>query len=155
MLVASQDLDLPELSNKKMAPGALLHLLQQTGINLLPGEGDEELARVSKVETVEDKCIEDLSLGCRSYFIRSSRWSHQLASQEIMVKVRENMDMDQEFAEDQEKDWKAVVFYPHKVECVLARDSDQNCSRKFVNDSHSHSTFQMLMAGHTLSSQEA
>jgi cancer susceptibility candidate protein 1 len=40
-----------------------------------------------------------------------------------MVKVRENNEMDMEFAEDQEKDWKSIVFWNNKVGCVKARDS--------------------------------
>jgi hypothetical protein len=63
-----------------MSPGALLILLQQAGINLLPNEDDTTLAKIWKTEGVEDKAIEDLSLGCRSFFIRSSRWSNSLES---------------------------------------------------------------------------
>lgn len=80
LMVPSQEVDLPEIANKPMAPGALLHLLQQAGINLLPNDDDATLAGIRKTDGVEDKCIEDLSLACRSYFMRSSRWSNTLES---------------------------------------------------------------------------
>lgn len=138
-----------------MAPGALLHLLQQAGINLLPSEQDALLADINKTEAVEDKVIEDLSLACRSYFLRSSRWSNTLDSNQILVKIKENMDFDQEFAEDQEKDWKSIVFYPNKAECVKARDSESKCKKELVKDTNSHSTLQMLLSHYDLTSQEA
>lgn len=154
-MVPSQEVDLPEISNKPMAPGALLHLLQQAGINLLPTDDDATLAGITKTEGVEDKCIEDLSLACRSYFMRSSRWSNTLESHQVMVKMRENMDFDQEFAEDQEKDWKSLIFYPNKVECVKAKDSENKCRRELQNQSSSHSNLQMLLANYSLTTQEA
>jgi len=37
--------------------------------------------------------------------------------------MRENLEFDEEFAEDQEKDWKSIVFGPNKCSCIKAKDS--------------------------------
>jgi len=84
-----------------MNPSELLNKLYQCGINLLPRDNDFELAEIDyKTKEVEDKAIEEICLLVRSFFIKSSRWSTTLPNDQIMVKIKENMEYDEEFAED-------------------------------------------------------
>lgn len=50
-----------------------------------------------------------------------------------MVRIRENMEYDEEFAEDQEKEWKSIVWWTNKCACVKSRDSWENLNENFVD----------------------
>jgi cancer susceptibility candidate protein 1 len=47
--------------------------------------------------------------------------------------MRENLEYDEEFAEDQEKDWKSVVFGANKCYCIKARDSAETLDEAMLN----------------------
>ena len=47
--------------------------------------------------------------------------------------MRENLEYDEEFAEDQEKDWKSVVFGANKCYCIKARDSAETLDESMLN----------------------
>ena len=100
-LLKNNDLGLEKIVDIEMSPAELLNKLYQCGINLLPRDSDFELAEMAeKNQGVEDKAIEEVCLAARSFFIRSSKWSTTLPSDQIMVKIKENMEYDREFAED-------------------------------------------------------
>lgn len=65
------------------------------------------------------------------------------------------MKYDEEFAEDQEKEWKSVVFWSDKIGCVKARDSRDKCDMSFIGDSVTHAFMQKLLTEHELVDQEA
>ena len=100
------------ITDKKLTPGKLLKELYNCGVNLLPVVEDADSAHICRksVET-EDNAIFDLSMGVRSFAIKSIRWSAALPNEQILVRMRENVEYDEEFAEVQPKLWKSVVFY--------------------------------------------
>ena len=51
----------------------------------------------------------------------------------VMVRIRENLEYDEEFAEDQEKDWKSIVWWPNKCAAIKARESSETLNESFVN----------------------
>ncbi len=74
--------------------------LYNCGVNLLPVVEDADSAHICRksVET-EDNAIFDLSMGVRSFAIKSIRWSAALPNEQILVRMRENIEYDEEFAE--------------------------------------------------------
>ena len=52
----------------------------------------------------------------------------------VLVRMRENFEFDEVFAEDQEKDWKSVVFGPNKCSVIKARDSSETLDESLLND---------------------
>jgi len=56
-----------------------------------------------------------------------------LSQDKILVRMRENLEFDEEFAEDQEKDWKSIVFGPNKCSCIKARDSSETLDENMLD----------------------
>lgn len=108
--------DLEFMYNKDFLPGSLLYKLQKSGINLLPEDQDIEEAELTlKDSEAEDRAIEDISLAVRGFFIKSSKWSSQVSDEKVVYYMRENLEYDEEFAEDQEKG-KAFGFLMERLE---------------------------------------
>jgi cancer susceptibility candidate protein 1 len=51
----------------------------------------------------------------RSFYLKSSRFSYQLSDKKVLLRIRENLAYDELFAEDQEKDWKSIMWFQNKV----------------------------------------
>lgn len=62
-----------------------------------------------------------------------------ISSDRVLVRIRENLEFDLEFAEDQEKDWKSVVFWDNKCACIKARDSADTLNDNFLDDTEVNS----------------
>ena len=43
------------------------------------------------------------------------------------MRLKENMEYDEFFAEDQEKDWSSVVFWFNRCGVIRSKDSDMKC----------------------------
>ena len=81
--------------------------LSKSGIHLLPRDEDAALGEIRiKDFLTEERAISDLSTGVRSFAFRSCRWNQQIESENIVVKLRENLEFDREFFEDHEPDWR-------------------------------------------------
>lgn len=89
----------------------------------------------------------------RSFYVKSSRFSGALPNNKILIRVKENLEYDENFSEDQEKDWKSIQIYPNKVKCVKARDSMPFCDEKFVDDTVAHGDLQILLREHSLTNK--
>lgn len=63
-----------------------------------------------------------------------------------MVSLHENLENDEEFAEDQEKDWRSIVFWANKVGCIKARESGDVLDEGFYNDSIVTTTWSSLLS---------
>ncbi len=62
--------------------------------------------------------ISDISQAVRSFYIESSRLNGVEANETIIAKIKENLEFDIEFAEDQEKDWKTIRWYNNKCAVI-------------------------------------
>ena len=49
------------------------------------------------------------------------------------MRIRENLEFDEEYAEDQEKDWKSIVWWSNKCACVRIRDSAETPNENLVD----------------------
>ena len=52
---------------------------------------------------------------------------------QILVRIKENLEYDREFDEDQEKDWKSICFWENKVACIRARDSAETLDNRYIS----------------------
>ena len=86
--------------DKLLSPGVLLKELYNCGVNLLPVVEDADTARIHRksVES-EENAIYDLAMAVKAFAIKSIRWSTTLASDQILVRMRENLEYDKEFDE--------------------------------------------------------
>jgi len=77
-----------------------------------------------------------------------------LSQDKILVRMRENLEFDEEFAEDQEKDWKSVVFGPNKCSVIKARDSSETLDESMLDGTETHANLELLFKKHELTNEE-
>ena len=94
--------------------------------------------------------IQDICFAVRSFFIKSSRWNHIINSEKIIVRLRENPEFDEDFAEDQEKDWKTFVWWKNKVGSIKIRDSYENLNENLLEGTLTHARLDLLLTKHNL-----
>lgn len=115
--------ELKHIKNKPFQPGYLLLELSKCGIHLLPVNEDAALGEIKlKDFHAEERAILDIATSVRAFAYRSCRWNPAIEPEQIVVKIRENLEFDREFFEDHEPDWKYVQWWPNK--CAFARCSD-------------------------------
>jgi len=69
--------------------------LLNCGVNLLPIPEDAKSANIcSKSVDTEDNAIEDIAVGVKSYFVKSSKWSTTLPGDQVLVRIRDNLEYD-------------------------------------------------------------
>ncbi len=70
--------ELAHLYGKEMEPTNLLYEFYKSGINLLPIDEDAEHCGIPlRVADAEEKAINDISLACRAFYFKNTRWSNQ------------------------------------------------------------------------------
>ncbi len=132
--------------------------LSKCGIHLLPRNEDVEQAGISlKDFQAEERAIADISSSVRAFAYRSCRWNSTIDADNVVVKIRENLEFDREFFEDHEPDWRYVNWWPNKVAYVRCCDLDETADMRIAAGQETHSLlFQALQAaGTTLASEEA
>lgn len=102
----------------------------------------------------EALAIQDVCFAVRSFFIKSSRWNHIINSEKIMLRMRENPELDEDFAEDQEKDWKTIVWWKNKVGAIKMRDSYENLNENLLDGTLTHARLDLLLTKDNLTAAE-
>ena len=67
-----------------------------------------------------------------------------------MVRLRENPENDEDFAEDQEKDWRTFVWWKNKVGCIKMRDSYENLNETLIEGTLTHARLDILLRKHSV-----
>ena len=126
-LVNCDEEALAHLANKdNLSPGYLLEELAKSGILLMPRNEDAELAGIEmKDQAAEERAIIDVALGVRAFHFRESKWNQSrdqanpgVPPENIVMRIRENLEFDAEFEEDYEPDWSYVMWWNNKVSFV-------------------------------------
>lgn len=147
--------ELKHIKNKKFQAGFLLLELSKSGIHLLPRDEDAALGEIRiKDFLTEERAISDLSTGVRSFAFRSCRWNQQIESENIVVKLRENLEFDREFFEDHEPDWRYAQWWTNKCSFVRCSDLDEKPDMRISAGHATHSMLSQAMQGGN-SSEEA
>lgn len=124
-LIEKADPELAHIVNKPYPPGLLLHLLLQSGINLMPTNEDAQLCGFQvKQKNVEERAIKEAATSVNGFAIRSSVWNKTLPSDRVAMNIRLNLEYDREFFEKDESDWKTYVWYENKCGFTKLRDND-------------------------------
>jgi len=138
--------ELEHIVDKPFDPTELLYLLRKSGINLLPVDEDAETCNLPlKAIAAEHKAADDISIAAKSFYIQSSKWNCNMDNNQILVKMRYNPECDEEFLEDQEKDWLSVSWWENKCEILRVRDSQDEPNKKRIKHTLTHTNFFMLM----------
>ena len=149
MLIEKSDPELKDIVNKKMSPGNLLLELSKCGIHLLPVDEDAKLGGISlKSRRAEEKAIIDIAQSLRSFAYRSCKWNKAIDSDNIVIKLRENLEFDREFFEDHEPDWKYVMWWPNKCAFVRCSDDADTPDTRLVAGHVTHTYLPLALKGH-------
>jgi cancer susceptibility candidate protein 1 len=93
---------------------------------LLPRNEDAQVGDIKlKDFHAEERAINDISVAVRAFAFRSCRWNSSIEADNIVIKVRENLEFDREFFEDHEPDWKYFMYWPNKCAFVRCSDLDE------------------------------
>ena len=126
-LVQCDESSLQHLVDREgFTPGYLLEELAKCGILLMPRNEDAQLAGIElKDRPAEERAIVDVALGVRAFHFRNCKWNQSrdaanpgVPSENIVMRIRENLEFDAEFEEDYEPDWRYVMWWNNKVSFV-------------------------------------
>jgi hypothetical protein len=133
--------ELSHLMNTEYQPGFLLQELSKCGVHLLPRDEDAKLAGIElKDRAAEERAILDICINVRAVHFRKAKWNQGAAGQEgigaqqVLMKIRENLEFDRVFQEDYEPDWRYMSWWCNKVGFIKgARDVDPTCSAELID----------------------
>jgi cancer susceptibility candidate protein 1 len=138
--------ELRHIKNKQFQPGFLLMELSKCGLHLLPREEDAALGEIKvKDFFAEEKSILDIATSVRSFAYRSCRWNQTIEQDQIVVKVRENLEFDREFFEDHEPDWRYLKWWPNKVAFVRCSDLDDTPDMRISIGQETHAILSLAL----------
>jgi cancer susceptibility candidate protein 1 len=131
-LIEQKEPELQHLVDQEMAPGILLKHLSRCGIHLTPDERDYKIAGIEpKNSDAEERAIWDIVTSVNAYSFRSAKWNkNPKLNENIVVKIRENLEYDREFYEDYEPDWRYVMWWANKCSFIDCTDLDEDFNKK-------------------------
>lgn len=83
----------------------------------------------------------------RSFAFRSSKWNKSVDNDNIVLKIRENLEYDREFYEDHEPDWKYVMWWSEKCAFVRCSDDAEQCDTRIADGHATHSLLNICIQG--------
>ena len=125
-LVEMEQPELRHLLGVEMHAGVLLMELQKCGINMIPEDADCERGGIHlKDKGAEERAILDIAQTLKVFAFQSVKQSQDASPENIVVRLRENPDNDRVFLEDDESDWKTVMWWNNKVSYIKSKNSDE------------------------------
>ena len=155
-LVNCDEEALAHLADKDgFSPGYLLEELAKCGILLMPRNEDSELAGIEpKDQAAEERAIIDVALGVRAFHFRECKWNQSkdqanpgVPPENIVMRIRENLEFDDEFLEDYEPDWSYVMWWNNKVSFVEnCRQDQESCNAQIKQGHLTHALLSLAAA---------
>ena len=143
---------LPELAHlrgRQLPPGVLLLELSKCGVHLLPENRDYADAGLSaKQRESEERANIDIAMTITTCAFRSSKWNRQVTPDIVCARIRENLEFDEFFAEDEEIDWRALAWHSNKVSFVNLKESASGPDTKIPEGHSTHILLELALKGH-------
>lgn len=139
--------ELAHLHGRSLHPGFLLKEMSKCGIHLLPRDSDAKLAGIDlKDKSAESRAILDISFGVRAMHFQRAKWNQAesiekpgVPAEQILVRMRENMEYDADFLEDSECDWTYMSWWKNKsAYSQNCKNDDPVCEVRNKDDQVSH-----------------
>lgn len=150
-LIERDDAELKHIVNVKMSPGMVLRHLSRCGIHLLPDDRDFKLAGIEhKDPDAEERAIWDIVCCINAYAFRSAKWNKAARTKDnVVVKIRENLEYDREFFEDYEPDWRYMMWWANKCSFVNCSDLDEDYDKPTLipDDKETHALMGLALVG--------
>ncbi|OMJ83049.1 hypothetical protein SteCoe_16080 [Stentor coeruleus] len=143
------------LEGQKFTPGVLLFQLANCGIYIMPDERDFEACGLTpKSQEAEELAILDISMNIRTFAFRSTKWNKQVGGDMVLARIRENLEYDSFFAEDEEHDWRTVSWYHNKCCLTGLKETSDEKKIKPPEDMTTHFLLNLVMKGHCTTEAE-
>ena len=147
-LVKMDQPQIQHLVNKEMHPGILLMELSKSGIHMLPEDDDAARAGIHlKDKNAEERAILDIAQTLKIFAFQSIKWNQEASEQNIVCRLRENPDNDETFLEDDESDWKSIMWWSNKVSYIKARNCDKGFNGEITEGQVTHSLLSLATEG--------
>lgn len=147
-LVENKYDELNHIADKEMHPGMLLFELSKCGIHMLPEDDDAARGGIHlKNKDAEERAIMDIAQNLKVFAFQSMKWSQQASEDNLVVRLRENPDNDRVFLEDDESDWKSIMWWSNKVAYIKARNCDPTFNTDFDDGAETHSLLAFAVKG--------
>eukprot|EP00347_Sterkiella_histriomuscorum_P021634 403333299 len=148
MLIEKTDPEFKDIIDKKFEPGFLLMELSKCGIHLMPVDEDAKLGGIHlKDGATEERAILDVASSLRALAIRSSKWNKGVNTDNIVLKIRDNLEFDREFYEDHEPDWKYMMWWTDKCAFVNVSDASEQCDTSIKAGHETHGMLNICIPG--------
>lgn len=130
--------------------------MSKCGIHLLPRDSDAKLAGIDlKKKNTESLAILDISFAIRAFHFQKAKWNQSyniekpgVASDQILVRMRENMEFDSEFLEDTECDWSYMTWWENKCAYTTGcTNEDEECNSQLREGHKTHALFSQTIDG--------
>ena len=146
-LTQSSEDKLDFLLNKDFEPATLLHQLQKINVYLLPDHLISPKPKKVKVKdfTLAKNALLEISKACLYYHIKASQWNKQTNEGDLILRIRENPERDEEFHEDTAIDWQTIQFKSHSVKVLEILENSPKFSKKRKKDTVSHLNLYFLV----------
>lgn len=144
------NMNLPELEHLKgvkSTPGYIILELKKSGILLLPEDRDADCCGITpKDKDAEELAIFNISLAARTLAFCNTRWNNTLGADLVGVRWRENLEYDENFAENDEADWRSIGFFtPNKVAIMALKESDEEVNAAIPEEHVTHLSFELAL----------
>lgn len=131
-----------------MHAGILLLELQKCGINMIPEDADSERGGIHlKDKGAEERAILDIAQTLKVFAFQSVKQSQDASPENIVVRLRENPDNDRVFLEDDESDWKTVMWWNNKVSYIKSKNSDEKFNSQIEDGQVTHAMLSLAVEG--------
>ena len=115
-LIDNEEKVFEHITNKYMTFDQMILALKDCGILIAPWKEDIEAIgiREKNYDTVK-RAVDDITMACRYYSIRSHEFNKLIETDLIAVKAKPNPEFDKYFFDDEQKDWTDFCWYPNKA----------------------------------------
>ena len=100
-----------------------------------------------KATATEERAILDISQTLKVFAFQSVKWSQAADPENIVVRLRENPDNDKVFLEDDESDWKSIMWWTNKVAYIKCRNCDEKFNPQIADKQTTHAILPLAVAG--------
>lgn len=73
------------------------------------------------------------------------KWSQQVEQESLILRLRENKDKDRMFLEDDESDWRSVMWWANKCSFVKARNCNEKLNPEIEDGQVTHSMLSLAV----------
>jgi len=131
-----------------MHAGMLLKQLSKCGIHLLPEDADAERGGIHlKNKATEERAIQDIAQTLKVFAFQSVKWCQEANEENIVVRLRENPDNDRVFLEDDESDWRSIMWWSNKVSYIKCKNCDETFNSEIEDKMVTHSMLSLAVVG--------